>query len=275
MITFNKETEQKILDIIREAGEIVLSADYRRASGGLGIQNKGTAMGDFANLVTEYDKNVQVFLIDKFASLFPDAHFIGEEDGVFSEQADSGLCFVIDPIDGTTNFVCNMRRSAISVGITLDGDPIFGAVSNPYSGELFNATKGHGAFLNGMPIHVSDQPIERSIVTIGTSPYKKAEKGDKTIEMFKRVFYAASDVRRLASAALDICDVAAGRTGAFCELSLSPWDFAAGITILTEAGGLITDFSGKPLKFDAPSSVLCSTPATKDVMLSLLDGLDR
>lgn len=273
MTVFNSDIAAKILEIMREAGEIVLSADKKRVTNDLGIINKGTAIGDFANLVTIYDKGVQEFLIDKFTNLIPDARFIGEEDGVFSEQAKDGLCFVIDPIDGTTNFVCGMGRSGISVGIMQDGKPLFGAILNPYSGDMYYATRGCGAFMNGNPIHVSDEPIERSIVTIGTSPYYKAELGDKTVEMFKRLLYAASDVRRMAAASLDICDVAAGRIAAFCELQLSPWDFAAGYVILTEAGGSITDFNGNAVSLDAPSSILCATPATFEKMIELLAEL--
>ena len=273
MTVFNPQIAEKILEIIREAGDIVRSADAKRATVGLGIENKGTAMGDFANLVTEYDKGVQEFLIDQFSRLIPDARFIGEEDGVFAEQAKEGLCFVIDPIDGTTNFVCGMGRSGISVGIMEDGSPLFGAVLNPYSDELYYATRGCGAFMNGKPIHVSDGPIERSIVTLGTSPYYKAELGDKTVEMFKRLLYNASDVRRMAAASLDICDVAAGRIAAFCELMLSPWDFAAGSVILTEAGGSLTDFNGKEVSLDAPSSILCATPASYDKMMELICDL--
>lgn len=273
MTAFNAEIASKILEVIREAGKIVRSADRHRATGELGIQNKGTAMGDFANLVTEYDKGVQAFLIDKFTHIIPDANFIGEEDGVFAEQTREGLCFVIDPIDGTANFVCGMDRSAISVGIIENGAPLFGAVLNPYSDELYYATRGCGAYVNGRPIHVSDDSIDHSIVTLGTSPYYKAEMGEQTLEMFRRVFYAAADIRRMAAAALDICDVAAGRIAAFCELQLSPWDFAAGAVILTEAGGYITDFDGNALELDTPSCVLCSTPATKNTMLELLRGI--
>lgn len=273
MTTFNSQIAEKILQIIRKAGEIVRSADEKRATHDLGIENKGTAMGDFANLVTEYDKGVQEFLIGKFSRLIPDARFIGEEDGVFAEQAREGLCFVIDPIDGTTNFVCGMGRSGISVGIMENGKPLFGAILNPYLNELYYATRGCGAYMNGTPIHVSSEPIQRSIVTIGTSPYYKAELGDKTVEMFKRMLYSAADVRRMAAASLDICDVAAGRIAAFCELQLSPWDFAAGAMILAEAGGSLTDFDGNEVSLDAPSSVLCATPASYEKMIELLTDL--
>ncbi|MBQ9161905.1 MAG: inositol monophosphatase [Clostridia bacterium] len=264
----------QILDTVREAGEIVLSADKVRCDPEkLGIVNKGTASHDFANLVTEYDSRVQAFLVEKLGALLPEAQFIGEEDGVFADRAREGLCFVIDPIDGTTNFVVGMNRSAVSVGIMENGKPLFGAILNPYTGDLYHAIRGRGAYMNNNRIHVSDEPLERSIAVMGTSPYYKAEIGEKTVEMFKRLLYTCADVRRFASASLDICDVASGRVAAFCEGRLSPWDFAAGAVILTEAGGYITDFSGNELQLDTPSSVLCTTPATKDKMLELLSDL--
>ena len=213
-----------------------------------------------ANFVTAYDVKVQELLIRALTELFPGAHFLAEEDDGGERRIGDGYTFIIDPIDGTTNFMCGYNTSAVSVGLLLDGEPLFGAIYDPYRDEYFCAVTGQGATCNGEPIRVSDRPVARGIVAIGSAPYRKATLADTMLSMTTELFLTFADFRRSGSAALDICHVACGRLDAFCEPILSPWDYAAGTVILREAGGCFSNFEGKPLNPAAPSSCVFGSP---------------
>ena len=146
------------------------------------------------------------------------------------------MYLIVDPIDGTTNFIKDYHTSCISVGIINDGIKAAGVVYNPYLNEMYYAIKGEGAFLNDKRIHVSDEPLSNGIVLFGTSPYYE-ELNEKSFEMAFDYFKKALDIRRSGSAAIDLCSIAAGRAEVYFELRLSPWDYAAASLILTEAGG--------------------------------------
>ena len=161
--------------------------------------------------------------------------------------------------------------SAISVALLKGKEAVAGVVYNPYLDEMFYAIKGQGAFLNGKKISVSNQPLDKALVLFGSSPYNK-ELFPKTMEILTDYFHKALDIRRCGSAALDLCYVACGRAELYFELIVSPWDFAAGKLILTEAGGVATDFNGDELSFDAPSSVLATTPASFKAALNVVKG---
>ncbi len=233
--------------LIRRAGAIMLEVPEEVRS------SPHSKEGD-SNFVTDYDVKVQEFLKSELASLFPGACFFAEEDGESRASIGAGYTFIIDPIDGTTNFMCGYGTSAVSVGLLLDGEPLFGGVYDPYRDEYFAAVAGAGATCNGAPIRVSERPLGRAIVAIGSAPYRKAALGETMLTMTRDLFLTFADFRRSGSAALDICHVACGRLDAFCEPVLSPWDFAAGALILREAGGLSAAFDGAPLSFGAPSS---------------------
>ena len=207
-----------------------------------------------ANFVTEYDKKVEKRLKDGLLQIIPEAKFIGEEgEGVhFSEK---GMYFIVDPIDGTTNFIKDYHNSCISVALITDGEATLAFVYNPYLDELFTAQKGMGAYCNGKQIHVSRQPLENGVVLFGTSPYHE-ELNEASFQMAYDYFKKALDIRRSGSAALDLCSVAAGRAELYFELCLSPWDHAAGGLIVKEAGGIVTDIDGNPVRYDMPCSVL-------------------
>lgn len=233
---------------MRFCGEIMLNAERSEAM----VDEKSGK----ANFVTTYDKFVQKTLKEKLGEIMPEAHFVGEEEDIH-ESIETGYSFIVDPIDGTTNFIRDYHVSAISVGLLYNAEPIFGAVYNPYLDEMFSAEKGKGAFLNGKPIKVTENTLENSIVLFGTSPYYP-ELSKRSFEKAYDYFTKALDVRRSGSAALDLCSVASGRADLFFELKLSPWDFAAGSIIITEAGGEITQIDGTALSFDKPCSVLAS-----------------
>jgi myo-inositol-1(or 4)-monophosphatase len=231
------------------------------------VRNNPESKEGSANFVTAYDLKVQNFLKRGLTELFPEAKFFAEEDGESSTTIGEGYTFIIDPIDGTTNFMCGYNTSAISVALLVDGVPAFGGIYDPYRDEYFSAVKGRGAFCNGKPIRVSGRPVARGIVAIGSAPYRKATLGEIMLGMTGKLFASFADFRRSGSAALDICHVACGRSDAFCEPVLSPWDFAAGSLILAEAGGVSSDFHGAPLAFTAPTPCIFASPNAYDTAL--------
>lgn len=216
--------KQQLQALIREAGAIILNAEAFRVE----------AKEGHANFVTSVDEEVQRFLTDRLLSLLPGSHVIGEE----TENAPltNAPTWVIDPLDGTTNFIHDYHFSSISVALLQNGRPVIGAVLQPYTGELYYAEKGKGAFLNDDPIHVSSTPIRQALVGFGTSPYE-AELAEKSMQAALMFLRRCADVRRCGSAALDLAYVAAGRQDVFFELILRPWDYAAGALLVTEAGG--------------------------------------
>ena len=207
-----------------------------------------------ADLVTQYDKQVQERLRTGLLEIMPDAHFVGEE-GSTQQFAPTGTFFIVDPIDGTTNFIKDYHFSCISVALVVDNAAELGVIYNPYTDEMFYAQRGEGAFCNGKRLNVSNEPLENGIVVFGTAPYHE-ELNEKTFQLAYAYFKKALDVRRSGSAALDLCTIAAGRAELFFELVLSPWDYAAGALIVEEAGGLVSDYDGRPLAYDHPCSVL-------------------
>ena len=250
---------EQIMDVVRRAGEMVLSAHDIAA----GTHEKTSA----ADLVTEYDLAVEAFLKRELPPLCPGAIFYGEEE---AENADPsrGWAFIVDPIDGTTNFVRGLRQSAISVALARDGQVEYAVVFDPYKNEMFSARRGGGAFLNGAPIRVSDKPLAEGIVGMGTAIYCR-EYREPTMRVTEQLFRRACDFRRLGAAALDLCDVACGRVELFFEYSLCPWDFAAGSLIITEAGGHISTLQGGPLALTERCSVWASNDVNKDILREL------
>ena len=245
--------------VMREAAKIMLSAhDIDRAV---------TVKPGDANFVTAYDVAVEEFLFRELGARMPEAVIIGEEaEENHTELLRSNLALLIDPIDGTTNFIHNYRYSSISVGVCDRGTMVWGAVLNPYSGLLYHAERGHGTFVQSpdgreTPIHVSDRTLDKGLAGFGTSPYYREELGERTFRTVYKLFGIARDVRRSGSAALDLAMVAAGSLDVFLEYRLSPWDIAAGSLLVTEAGGVITQTDGSPLTFEHPCSVLAGNPA--------------
>ena len=248
--------------LIRSAGEIMRSVPDE-------VRGNPECKEGSANFVTAYDVKVQEFLKAELTKIFPDAHFFAEEDGESRQTIGAGYTFIIDPIDGTTNFMCGYDHSAVSVGLLRDGVPVFGGIYDPYRDEYFCAVAGQGATRNGNPIRVSTRPVTRGIVAIGSAPYRKDTLSETMIAMTKDLFRTFADFRRSGSAALDICHVACGRLDAFCEPILSPWDYAAGTVILAEAGGISTNFAGKPLDLSAPSSCVFGSLAAHPAALAV------
>lgn len=244
----SKKLLKEITRAVQECGEIILHADRSK--------NHIDEKAGHANFVTEYDKKIQRILKERFFQILPEAVFVGEEEDSHASIA-GGYAFIVDPIDGTTNFIKDYHMSVISVGLLFNGEKYMGVVYNPYLNEMYTAVRGEGAYLNGRPIHVSGHPLENGIVLFGTAPYYE-DLSRKSFEMAYEYFKKALDVRRSGSAAIDLCCVAAGRAEVFFELCLSPWDFAAGALIVEEAGGKVTTVDGRIPDLSGRCSILAT-----------------
>lgn len=212
------------------------------------------------NFVTNYDKMIQTQLKERLLRIMPKATFVGEEDDVH-ESIKEGYAFIVDPIDGTTNFMKDYNQSCISVGITYEGVQVGGIVYQPYLDEMFCAEKDKGAYRNGEAIHVSDCDLEHALVVFGTAPYYE-DLTKKSFAKAQEVFPYCIDVRRSGSAAIDLCNVAAGRADMYFEYLICPWDIAAGSLIVTEAGGFISTIDGKPITLEDKCSILATNGVT-------------
>ena len=249
----NTELVERIAAAARQAGSIIRSAGTQK-----GIEEKEGR----ANFVTEYDDKVQEYLIGALSEIWPEAHFVGEEEGkeIFPETYARGFTFIIDPIDGTSNFMRGYDLSVTSIGLLKDGEPYIGVVYNPYSDQMFTAKKGLGAYENGRRLFTSQEPLRTSLVSMGTAPYYEDELTKRAFVLGHEYLRRSLDIRRSGSAAYDLCLIASGRTGLFFEPLLQVWDYCAGALIVEEAGGKVTDFDGAPLSFRGKSSV-CAVAA--------------
>ena len=194
------------------------------------------------NLVTEVDHASEKLIIDIIRKEFPDHFILSEEVG--EVKMDSDYKWIIDPIDGTVNFAHGIPLCCVSIAVEHQGKMIMGAVYNPFMNEFFFAEKGKGATLNDTPIHVSDKQTVMESCFVTGFPYTYLDAPNGPLEVFGRFIRKGVPVRRLGSAAIDLCWVAAGRFDGFFEHKLSAWDSAAGFLIVEEAGGRVTDFDG-------------------------------
>ena len=244
-----KDTHTILNEIIvaaKECGQVMLQADRNN----FGIKDKTGK----ANFVTAYDCKIQEMLQIKLAHILPEAEFLGEEEDCrINRKAE--YIFVVDPIDGTTNFIKDYHMSCVSIGLIRNGKRYLGVVHNPYLDETFSAISGEGAYMNGNAIHVSSDDLENGVVLFGSSPYN-TELAKASFELAYEYFQKCLDIRRSGSAALDLCSIASGRAELYFELILSPWDFAAGALIVEEAGGIVTTVEGDTLLCLEKSSVL-------------------
>ena len=236
----------EIIVAAKECGQVMLQADRNN----FGIKDKAGK----ANFVTAYDCKIQEMLQIKLAQILPEAEFLGEEEDCrINRKAE--YIFVVDPIDGTTNFIKDYHMSCVSIGLIRNGKRYLGVVHNPYLDETFSAISGEGAYMNGNAIHVSSDDLENGVVLFGSSPYN-TELAKASFKLAYEYFQKCLDIRRSGSAALDLCSIASGRAELYFELILSPWDFAAGALIVEEAGGIVTTVEGDTLLCLEKSSVL-------------------
>ncbi|MDM8515587.1 inositol monophosphatase family protein [Desulfobacterales bacterium HSG16] len=219
------------------------------------------------DLVTEADLASEKAILKIIGEKFPDHSVLAEESG--EKQQNSPFKWIIDPLDGTTNFTHQLGIFAVSIAFAIDNRIEFGIILNPISGELFTARSKQGAFLNGRPIKVSSvKQVSESLLVTGF-PYDFADHMDVLAPRFQNCLMASQGVRRLGAASLDLCFVACGRFEGFWEQNLKPWDTAAGIIIAEEAGARITDFSNRPFSVDK-KEILTTNSLIHDEMISLL-----
>lgn len=225
--------QEKLIQIIKEASKILKDGFY--------VKNDVTFKAK-KDLVTTYDVAVETFLKEAFKKEFPSFSVIAEEsDNSEIEFKDS---IIIDPIDGTTNFVNGVPHTAISVGVYKNKKPFIGVVYNPILDELYSAKVGEGAFLNGEKINVSQEDVLQKALIATGFPYSSGTNSDDldmVINQMRAILPASQDIRRLGSAALDLCYVAKGTYEGFYEMNLKAWDVSAGIIILSEAGGKVSN----------------------------------
>lgn len=224
------------------------------------------------DLVTEADTEAEKLIIDTIRSNFPEHSILAEESGRIDGK--QGYQWIIDPLDGTTNFTHQLSLFSISIAFAIDSDIVMGIVLNPITGELFTAIKGHGAELNGQTINVSNtKEVSESLLVTGF-PYNFKTIIDPLMTRFLNCLKASQGIRRLGSAALDLCFLACGRFDGYWEQELKPWDTAAGFLIASEAGAAVTDFSDQPFTVEK-KEILATNGKIHNEMLLLLELKDK
>ena len=246
----------------QEAGKIISDAyctDFR-------VDYKG---GRHTNLVTEVDRRSEEAIVAALHAAFPDHRILAEEGGDHA-RGDSPYRWIVDPLDGTTNFAHGFPAFCVSIGLEAEGRIVLGVVYDPLRHELFEAEVGKGALLNGRRIHVSKvASVSEALLVTGFAYDRESRK--RNMVHFSRFILESHGIRRSGSAALDLSYVGAGRVDGFWELRLSPWDVAAGSLIVTEAGGRITDFAGNPFKGEGVET-LATNGLIHQEMMEVLTG---
>jgi myo-inositol-1(or 4)-monophosphatase len=248
------------VEIVRRAGEIQLE----RRESGFRVEKKGEI-----DLVTEVDFECERMCRDVIAQRFPDHAVLAEELGGGSTNPDAQHRWVFDPLDGTTNYAHGLPIFCASLGLEIDHRTAVGAVYDATREELFTAERGAGAFLNGSPLKTSTTATLRDALLVTGFPYTVHEQADELVALFGTFIGRARAVRRLGSAALDLCYVASGRFDGFWEQHLKPWDVSAGALIVEEAGGRITGMDGSPFDPSAGHLVASNGPL-HDEMLAVI-----
>lgn len=222
-----------------------------------------TAKLNDADIVTAADKAAERLIIDSVNAKYSDHSILSEESGETVHAP--GFRWVIDPLDGTTNFSQGLPIFSVSIGVEYEGRPVVGVVYDAYLDELFHAVEGRGAFLNGNPVHCAEKTsLEQAVVSTGF-PVDKGDTPDNNLDNLSRIMPRVRGLRRLGSAAMDICYVGAGFLDGYWELNLHRWDVSAAMLILSEAGGVCTEF-----RHDRNISLVAGSPAIHDLLLPLL-----
>ncbi len=246
---------EKIIRVVRDAGELIRCAHD--------VEQDITEKTNPADVVTKYDTAVQSYLHRELLRLLPEADFLGEEGA--HAALTQPWCFIVDPIDGTANFVRNIGQSNISVALAKNGQTEYAVVYNPFRDELFSARRGEGAFLNGKPIRVSSRDASHAMLICGSTAYDR-ELTDRHFAMMRALYDRCADYRRFGAAALDFCYIACARAEVFFECRLRPWDIAAGTLILTESGGQVSQLDGSPINVLENCSIFASNGVCHELL---------
>jgi myo-inositol-1(or 4)-monophosphatase len=223
-----------------------------------------------ANLLTVADEESEAAIVATIRRHFPDHAVLAEESGESQpEKRRAATRWIIDPLDGTTNYSHGFPIYSISIAVEHEGEVVLGSVSNPQTREFFLARRGGGATRNGRPIHVSSTASLRTGLVVTGFPYDSRERADRYLGFWRAIMQRAHGLRRLGSAAIDLCYVAAGVFDAYYEESLNPWDWGAGALIIREAGGQVTDYAGRPFEIDF-NQCLASNGLVHNEMLEIL-----
>jgi myo-inositol-1(or 4)-monophosphatase len=254
-----KKIDQYAQQWIKEAGTRIKDTFQQQ----LMIQTKSSR----TDLVTNVDREIEQFFIANIRNTFPQHRVLGEEGFGDRLTALEGVVWIIDPIDGTMNFIHQQRNFAISVGVYEDGIGMIGYIYDVVHDELYYAYKGRGAFLNGVPLSpLATTSISESIVSINATWVTKNKRIDANV--LAPLVKDARGTRSYGSAALEMAYVAAGRLDAYITMRLSPWDFAAGLVIVNEVGGIVTNLYGEPLNLLGENSVLVAKPGLHEEILN-------
>ena len=238
---------QQVIAAVKEAGRLLTDPNAL-------AEIRAKSVTDY---VTNVDVAVQTQLKGKLAALTPDVQFMGEEQDNAGLDP-NGSIWILDPVDGTTNLIHNFHFSAISLALYEGGQVVFGVVYHPYSDSCFTATRGGGSFLNGQPISVSSATqLRQCLASVGTVPGRR-DLGETAFRQLWTLYNACQDVRRMGCASLDLSFVACGRQDLYVEPALKPWDYAAGLLLVEEAGGKVTQPDGSPVTLLEGCGVLAS-----------------
>lgn len=247
----------------RIAGDFIL--------GNLGkISNDDIDIKQVSDFVTYVDREAEQLILKTIKDVFPEHHFLAEES--LKDTAGHEYRWIIDPLDGTTNFIHSYPAFCVSIALENNNEIILGVIFDPQKNELFTAEKGKGAFMNDHPINISTaSDMSNCLVTTGF-PFKQKKMMDNYLKLFKNILFRVSDIRRAGSAALDLAHLACGRCEAFFEIGLSPWDIAAGVIMIKEAGGIVTDFGGGT-GYITTGNIVAGTPAVHPEILKEVKGV--
>ena len=205
-----------------------------------------------------------------FSELLPEAAFVGEEDQTHGDSLPEGFVWIVDPIDGTTNFLFDMHMSCVSAGLLYDGRPVAGFVYNPYTEEMYKAIAGQGAFRNTVRLHARDIPLENGIAYYGCVAYN-AEHIKALFTYVHELFRRSLGIRSLGTGAWALCSIAGGCGVIYTEFGLKTWDYAAAVIILQESGCLITQMDGTPVSFVKASDIMAGSPSAHAQCVKIME----
>lgn len=238
---------QKIIEVVRQAGAMMQERNFE-------VNTKSS----ISDKVTTLDIKIEAFLKGQLTRLIEGSGFMGEESE--AHALDNEYVWIVDPIDGTTNFVRDLKNSAVSVALMRNKKIIKGVVYNPYSEEMFYAELNKGAYLNGEKIVVSDKSFDECILMTSLHPYHKG-KAHVILDLIMEIYPMIDDTRRTGSAAIDMCLMACGRSDLCFKVMLCPWDFAAAALIIEEAGGVVSSL-GEELRYDKNMPIIAANNQT-------------